>query len=151
CPSRRLASGAILSKPFRMRPGCVLIDSTPGALGDYAASIGTTGADFPLVTPSGDVVPPNGAFEYINGIRLVSLTDGLSNTLLVGEKHVPNGFFGDYPWDCTIYDGHNPTCSTRAAGPGFPLAWNTRDPGLVFGSSHPGLCQFVFADGHVDQ
>ena len=153
CPSRRSPTASGSSKPFKLRPGCVLIDSVPGALGDYAASIGTTGVDFPfsdLLDPDAPTIWPNGAFEYINGLPLVAFDgDGLSNTILVGEKHVPHGFFGDYPWDCTIYDGHNPTCSLRAAGPGFPLAWNTRDMGLVFGSSHPGLCQFVFGDGSV--
>jgi prepilin-type N-terminal cleavage/methylation domain-containing protein/prepilin-type processing-associated H-X9-DG protein len=149
CPSRRSPNNAPSSKPFKQREGCVLFDSVPGALGDYAACIGSTGVDFPLVTLDNDVILPNGAFEYVNGIKWINFTDGFSNTLLAGEKHVPDNFFSEYPWDCAIYDGHNPTCSLRAAGPGFPLAWNTRDPGVVFGGPHPGLCQFVFADGSV--
>ena len=45
--------------------------------------------------------------------------------------------------------------NSRMAGPGFGLV---RDPNwdayadwdnLYFGSSHPGICQFVFGDGHV--
>jgi prepilin-type processing-associated H-X9-DG protein len=69
--------------------------------------------------------------------------------LLVGEKHVPPDSFGDYPWDCSIYDGHNMVCATRAAGPGFPLAGSRYDRGWLFGSYHTGLCQFTFADGSV--
>src|SRR5262249_46073197 len=112
CPSRR-SPGAVESKPFRLRSGCVLFDSLPGAVGDYGASIGTTGVDYALTTPGALTIPPNGAFEYIHGIRIAQISDGLSNTLLIGEKNVPLGFSGDYPWDCTIYDGHNAPCSTR--------------------------------------
>jgi prepilin-type processing-associated H-X9-DG protein len=69
--------------------------------------------------------------------------------LLVGEKHVPFGFEGASPWDCGIYDGHNPACNTRAAGPDFPIAVSRNDPGWKFGSHHPGQCPFVFGDGSV--
>src|SRR5262245_22375550 len=148
CPSRR-TPGAYVSKPFPQRPGCLLFDSVPGALGDYGASIGTTGADYPLVTIDGATIAPNGAFEYLYGVRLATFEDGLSNTILIGEKNVPDGHFGDYPWDCTIYDGHNAPCTTRAAGPGFPLATSIRDLGWRFGSHHPHIVLFVFGDGSV--
>jgi prepilin-type processing-associated H-X9-DG protein len=94
-------------------------------------------------------LPPNGVFQAVTGIRFAQITDGLSNTFLVGEKHVPRDQFGQYPWDCGLYDGHNPVCNTRAAGPGFPLAATYTDPGWKFGSYHPTLCQFVFCDGSV--
>jgi len=54
-----------------------------------------------------------------------------------------------YPWDCSIYDGHNPVCNTRAGGPDFPLAVLPTDPYWRFGSAHPGIVQFVFCDGGV--
>ncbi len=149
CPSRRSSADAGYSRPFKQRAGCVLFDSVPGALGDYGASIGTTGVDFPLVSPNGASVPPNGAFEYARGISIARLTDGTSHIILVGEKNVPLGQDGQWPWDCTIYDGHNPSCTTRAAGPGFPLAVDARDTGWKFGSQHPQIVQFVFGDGHV--
>jgi hypothetical protein len=97
-------------------------------------------------------IPPvltNGAFRALTGVRFAELTDGLSSTLLVGDKHVPRGFESFQPWDCGIYDGHNVICNTRAAGPGFPLAHNFNDPGWVFGSRHPTVVQFVFGDGSV--
>jgi hypothetical protein len=118
-------------------------------VGDYAASIGTTGFDYTVVIPNGPSIPPNGVFRGAQGIRFAEIPDGLSNTLLVGEKHVPRGLETLHPWDCGIYDGHNASCNTRAAGPAFPLAIAPDDPGWKFGSHHPGICQFVFCDGSV--
>jgi hypothetical protein len=93
---------------------------------------------------------PNGAFQLGRpGVRFSDFKDGLSNTFLVGEKHVPLGLFGWKTWDCAIYDGHNWMCSARAAGPGFPLAASVHDLGWKFGSYHPGICQFVMGDGSV--
>jgi hypothetical protein len=148
CPSRRdPVSGPV--KVFPQRPGCVGAYAVSGALGDYAACIGSTGVDYPMPLPNGGTLEPNGAFIFARGLRLVEFTDGLSQTFLAGEKHVPQHLFGDYPWDCSIFDGHNPVCNTRAAGPNFPLATDRREETWSFGSYHPFLCQFVFADGSV--
>jgi len=117
-------------------------------VGDYAASIGTTGFDYTVQLDS-KPIPQNGAFRAVKGVRFAEITDGLSNTLLVGEKHVPRGSETLHPWDCGLYDGHNPVCNTRAAGPAFPLASQRDDAGWKFGSHHPHLCQFVFCDGSV--
>jgi prepilin-type processing-associated H-X9-DG protein len=126
-----------------------MASSPLASVGDYAACIGTTGFDY-AVTVSGSLpLLPNGAFQAVTGVRFAQITDGLSNTLLVGEKHVPLGAETAYPWDCGIFDGHNPVCNTRPAGPNFPLAVLADDAGWKFGSHHPGLCQFVFCDGSV--
>jgi prepilin-type processing-associated H-X9-DG protein len=127
----------------------MLADAPPVAVGDYAANIGTTGFDYTVQIPMGPAVPSNGTFQAVRGIRFADISDGLSNTLLVGDKHVPMSAEAKEPYDCGIYDGHNPACNTRAAGPGFPLANSFTDLGWVFGSRHPGQCQFVFADGSV--
>jgi hypothetical protein len=118
-------------------------------VGDYAASIGTTGFDYTVVLSNGPPIVPNGVFRAIKGVRFAEITDGLSNTLMVGEKHVPRGSETLKPWDCGIYDGHNVACSTRAAGYLFPLAVLPQDSGWKFGSHHPGLTLFVFCDGSV--
>lgn len=76
-------------------------------------------------------------------------TDGLSNTLLAGEKHVPQGYFGVGWWDCSTYNGDYFTCSTRSAGPSYPLARTRTESGWKFGSYHPSICQFCMADGSV--
>ena len=127
--------------------------TTTGVLGphqgDYAACIGTTGANFTLDLPNNQRIPSNGACKPQQGLPFNDITGGLSSTLLVGEKHIPLGDFGQWPWDCSIYDGHNPVCNTRSAGPDFPLAVNLNDQGVEFGSYHPFVCPFVFCDGHV--
>jgi hypothetical protein len=126
-----------------------LADAPPVSAGDYAASIGTTGFDSSVLLPNGTWLYENGIFRAVIGVRFAEVTDGLSNTLLVGEKHVPAGLEGGEPWDCGIYDGHNPACNTRPAGPAFPLAVSRNDTGWKFGGHHPGVCQFVFGDGSV--
>lgn len=149
CPSRRLASNSGLSTSG---------DAQPGALGDYAACLGTTGDDF--FNASVSPLPANGAFQigvYNQGVHLAQIRDGLSNTFLVGEKHVPLGSFGKSTWDCCMYNGSYSTnykCSMRSAGFGtaanpYTLAQSVRDTLWKFGSYHPNFCQFVMVDGSV--
>jgi prepilin-type N-terminal cleavage/methylation domain-containing protein/prepilin-type processing-associated H-X9-DG protein len=148
CPSRRAPSPDGV-KAFRQPSTCLATDGVKGAPGDYAACIGTTGIDYPLDLPDGTVRQSNGAFEHKRGLNFAALTDGLSQTILVGEKHIPVGRLREYPWDCSIFDGHNPVCHTRAGGPDFPVAVGPLDDVWAFGSAHPGLTQFLFADGSV--
>jgi prepilin-type processing-associated H-X9-DG protein len=154
CPSRRSrttspvasVSGDYLAFPG-VQPGNVDDDGDghweqiPGGLGDYAGNMGP------------DLVSASGAFRLDNafdkGITLSQVTDGTSNTLLFGEKHVPTGMFGQGGWDCSIFDGDSPACSGRAGGPAFPMAVSLRDTGWKFGSMHPTVCNFVFVDGSV--
>jgi prepilin-type N-terminal cleavage/methylation domain-containing protein len=150
CPSRRTSStppvvsisGDQNDEQFPFGP------LTPGALGDYAASLGTKaidGVDLKVQdTPDGPFVagtlPP---------VTFASITDGLSNTLLIGEKHVPLGAFGQGVYDCSLYNGDYPSCNCRAAGPRWPMAQTPADNSIGFGSYHPGVCQFVMGDASV--
>jgi prepilin-type processing-associated H-X9-DG protein len=90
------------------------------------------------------------------------LRDGTSHVFLAGEKHVPESKFGQSgpSWgDGAIYNGDFPRNYNRLAGrdnvgqPRFKLAANGEDLSgpwhCRFGSHHAGVCQFVFADGHV--
>jgi prepilin-type N-terminal cleavage/methylation domain-containing protein/prepilin-type processing-associated H-X9-DG protein len=117
----------------------------PGALADYAVAIDRTGHD----TTEKTCPDMHGTFQMNHGYRFANITDGLSNTLLVGEKHVPLGKEGVGWWDCSTYNGDYHHCSTRVASRQHPLTTNVRDPGWKFGSRHMQVVQFVFADGHV--
>jgi hypothetical protein len=145
CPTRREPGDNNLSEAEIQPSWCQTFKSRPGALGDYAACVGTTGNDTPGTTP-----PENGAFRMgPRGVRIAEITDGTSNTFCLGEKNVPQGLWGKIPLDCAIFDGHNIMCSTRPAGPGFPISNGYNDQGWTFGSYHPGICQFAYCDGSV--
>jgi prepilin-type N-terminal cleavage/methylation domain-containing protein len=152
CPSFRGSSSQQVSQPFPQRPGCVLGGGLSVALGDYAACVGTTGYDYTVtLSPGSPPLEHNGVCRAVTGVRFEDVTDGLTHTLLAGEKHVPPGTEGRLQGDCGTFDGHNPSCSTRAGGVDFPLAVTRDDPGWKFGSRHPGLCQFVVCDGSVQR
>ena len=102
------------------------------------------------MTPvSADLTYVRGPFQLGAGVRFDDFGDGLSQTFLVGEKHIPMTKNGVGWWDCSSYDGGYYMCSSRAAGRLFPLATDPQDQGWKFGSRHMGIVQFVFADGHV--
>lgn len=142
CPSRRdYSSSPTLS---------TTVSPKPGALGDYAACVGTTGADIYNIVLS--PLRPDGAFRLGlsgKGLRYNQILDGTSNTFMMGEKHVPTGKLGKGAWDCSIYDGDNFLCSCRSAGLSYPVAGSLQDQGLKFGSNHPHICMFLFCDGSV--
>jgi prepilin-type N-terminal cleavage/methylation domain-containing protein len=139
CPSRRSFD----------TPPSFSSEANPGALGDYACCTGTTGYDtFSFIDGS----QPNGAFRLgFNGlgVRLAEITDGTSNTIMLGDKNVKIDQFGQPNNDCSIYNGLNISCSSRALGVNYPLSTTINDPAWKFGSYHWGICQFVFADGSV--
>ena len=128
-----------------------------GTPGDYAACVGTTDEDRASVLPTGQWIGANGAVAWvpnprgsaIRGLPLLAFKDGLSNTLLIGEKHIPASRLGEAPFDCSLWDGHIPTCNVRAAGVDYPLAFDRAEVMWSFGSPHPSVCQFVFCDGSV--
>jgi prepilin-type N-terminal cleavage/methylation domain-containing protein len=143
---------------------------TPGALGDYAVCAGTDLCDG-TDCAAGQVT--NGAFRVKVGndpwtrsptspatITFTHITDGLSNTIFVGDKHVKIGGFGmgalgvggppdPTRLDGSLYNGDYLISFGRAAGPNYPLAQTPQDSTVGFGSWHTGVCQFAFGDGRV--
>ena len=143
-----------------------------GAVSDYAACIGND------VTPESSGIAGeggNGAFSvalipwiYVRPVvaggppgilgnqrsmtRFSNITDGLSNTFFIGEKHVRLGQFGNgnSEGDGSVYNGDILPFAARAAGTANPLAFGPTDRFRTqFGSYHPGVCQFAFGDGSV--
>src|SRR5262245_5446384 len=116
-----------------------------GLPSDYAACTGDT-----------NVVPTTGVFQLVNSnhmdskIRIADITDGTSNTFMIGEKHIQLGMLNDPIQDGMIYSGSEQQTYYRRAGVSWPLAINpTVAVNSQFGSWHFGVCQFVFADGSV--
>ena len=107
----------------------------------------------------------NGAFLFscgpcADGHPFAALTDGLSNTLLVGEKHVTTAGIGVFnastgaEQDFSIYSSQPSRwayVTGRKAGPNFPLALGPTSPyANQFGSWHAGgVVEFAFGDGSV--
>jgi prepilin-type N-terminal cleavage/methylation domain-containing protein len=155
CPSRRTAQ----SPPYHSISGDQDDDNylpllgpfTPGALGDYATCTGTDNCD----GCDCDGFAFNGAFraamnqygQKLGYVSFLQITDGLSNTILAGDKHVQLGAFGQGVLDCSLYNGDYWMCSSRSVSPNFPLAQTPNDSVIGFGGYHTGVCQFLMGDG----
>lgn len=167
CPSRRGAMHStqnddILS-PYETS------GHVPGVVSDYACSagygpagvwnwIGSNGAMVigeattdPPTVPVNWYAPPGATLEtWKSRTAFKDLIDGVSNTVLVGEKHVRPSRFGIAQEDGAIYNGDHPGSFSRCGGPGYPIA-RTRTEAFNnnFGSDHVQFCNFLLGDGSV--
>jgi prepilin-type N-terminal cleavage/methylation domain-containing protein len=130
---------------------------TEGIASDYGVNYGSGTSDT-------DGSNNNGAFEFScgncgTGKSLLEITDGTSNTFLIGEKHVTLAGLGIFDpntgaeQDFSIYDsqpGKWAYVTGRKAGTAFPLAISPNDTFAgQFGSWHPGVVQFAFGDASI--
>ena len=116
---------------------------------DYAASIGDGTVLGTVYT--GTIGYLSGGNHKSAGLPFSAVTDGLSNTIMIGEKHIQQSKLGnDYITDGIIYQSGEQQTYARVGGPGYPLAFTPDDvANNQFGSYHSGVCQFVFGDGSV--
>jgi prepilin-type N-terminal cleavage/methylation domain-containing protein/prepilin-type processing-associated H-X9-DG protein len=175
CPSR--ARTAFLSTdPMRNYSGPL----AAGLIGDYAGNIGSVMHSegrpvYHSVKYRGVIITVSmyhsGKLKPAGDIRPKDISDGMSKTLLAGEKHVPAGRVGDRFYDGSIYNSDDVYQSMRAAGAGpqfdengRPGAWQINRPASgptdgslmgtdaeyrVFGGPHSESIGFVFCDGSV--
>lgn len=182
CPTRRSGTSPVGSRNLRTTTsggggrlpcGCPIPPRSTtvsldvlGALCDYAGNHGdltpgATGAptDFYFGGNGTGViisVRPNCkagvAVSPSDRVRMASVSDGTSSTLLFGEKFVPPDRLAQFPEDSPAYDGDHLPASCRLAGPGLRLANGPSDllaDMFSFGSWHPGGVHFALVDGSV--
>lgn len=131
---------------------------SPGSLSPIASGSSVTGLPSDYAACSGDTgtVPTTGVFSLVNsghllaGTKFGDIIDGTSNTIMIGEKHIPLDQINNYIADGMIYSASENQTYHRRGSASNPLAIsNTVALNNQFGSWHTGLCQFVFADGSV--
>ena len=165
CPSRRTAA-ADRNFDNDDNPPLVL---AAAALGDYAANAGD---DMDTGMVSGNIVAKNidlsVAGPIFSGSRINGrhVTDGLSNTLAVGEKFIPPLQQPNWPEvmvhyhqrDTAIHGerhaANHPRLARSSAWPTVPTtrrcSHSDEEFEERFGGPHPGVTLFVFLDGHAD-
>jgi prepilin-type N-terminal cleavage/methylation domain-containing protein len=162
CPSRRPPTTRPTTiDPYNSMPLQRIVRS------DYAASAGDVGsATMPNIygPPPAQVATYNwqAAMDGLTGVCFVrseitpsAITDGLSQTFLIGEKNLDpqhydtgqalndnQGAYTGFNWD-----------NQRVASAQWPPAPDTygsgRDHYAAFGGAHPGIWQAAYCDGHV--
>ena len=183
CASRRTATTWRLA-PTKAALNLVAVPATvarrPAAVvrGDYAANMGSGlppndyvgGGSFgptALADMAGDAdwslqfgPPTDGLIFRRSRIRLKDVSDGLSQTYLVGEKYVDPALLASGTSDdddqC-LYSGHDRDVLRTACTPPFrdqpgfdPKQVHGSYPTpIAFGSSHPDACGMALADGSI--
>jgi hypothetical protein len=84
------------------------------------------GSDYAACSGDTSTVPTTGFFQLVNSNHMLSrtkfsdLTDGTTHTLMIGEKHIQLGTFGNAVTDGVIYSGSENQTYHRRAGASWP-------------------------------
>ncbi len=120
------------------------------ATGNYALCFGTHS---PAIANWSSKVSANGAFIYVRQLKIRQFTDGLSNTLFVGEGIETSTHAGALVWSLGYRHSSLRTSANPINTPPGTLDVNSAyPPGLLngaFQSKHPGGALFAYGDGHV--
>ncbi|MBN1912463.1 MAG: DUF1559 domain-containing protein [Pirellulales bacterium] len=169
CPSRRNSEG------YRWSATYTLINIDTPAVGDlvartdYAGNGGDTRGTNPRPVSYAegdkdsfwpDTSELNGLFYPRSTVKLRDVTDGTTQTFLLGEKYLnPDDYdTGADPGDNqSMYQGYDVDTvrftglDTRDPTSGFPPVRDTRGymNQNAFGSAHPSVCNFAMLDGSV--
>ena len=153
CPSRRSpAADRNFDNNNKAPVGPDAIGVAAG--GDYSSCGGTY---FNYATPSSGGPDPKraGVIHTFSEVRPAQITDGLSKTMVIGDRHIPPAISGAgvmehyNQGDTAVFVSDTPHTLFRDTARGLassPLDTNNRK----FGSLHPGVTQFVMCDGHVE-
>jgi len=147
CPSDADASQPVSTEQWQWIGQEIALTNYKGVMGNHVIDPGSgdvgVGAADCLETPD-----CNGLFwrySYLKTIRFKDVTDGLSNTFLVGED-LPR-----YNFHSALYHGNGTYSNTHlplntSPEPPTPDDWSTA---LTFRSDHPGGANFALVDGAV--
>ena len=161
CPSRRAPASDRNFDNNNDAPPAGGIGVAAG--GDYAANAGayytfSSPDDYPgdeLASPMNET-KYSGPIHTFSRIRSAQVSDGLSKTFAIGERHIPPI---DPSWpaekihfnqgDTAFFAADTPSTQFRDTLRGLASAPDDKNS-RKFGSLHPGLVNFVFLDGHVE-
>ncbi len=152
CPTRR---GPAADRDFDNNDAPSLKQDV-AAGGDYAANAGLNYhfGTLPSDWDAPDISAVVGPMFTFSKIKARQVTDGLSQTLAIGERHIPAeveadpGLEDHDKGDNAFFAADNPL--TILAGTEHGLATGQYDKkNTVFGSEHGQIVHFAFLDGHV--